>query len=189
MLNSAGDRFETDVIVERTIRTCNITFNTPLAGFDPKGTGDFINTINKVQLNLAGSVFPPRMIKCLSYDSSVQQASVIRQSGTEDVLFNQNSVSVAYDPFTWDGIILDIGNNQVGIEGRINDANLVPYANPQRLNGAGIRLIDKFGIANQLDTNVGAGDLRRDVDRSVDGVMAFLNYKKYNEVDLKRIGL
>ena len=189
LLNSAGDAFESDVVVDRTIRTCNVSFNTPLGQFNPKVTGDFINTVNSSDLTVAGSVFPKKTIKCLSYDSSVEAAQVVRPSGTVDILYNVNTVSIAYDPFKWDGFILYIGNNEGEGRGRITDNDLIPFSTPQRLNGAGIRLIQITGdIPNDLQTNPEPA-LQLDVDRSVAGVMAMLNYKRYNEKDLNIIGL
>lgn len=190
MLNSTGDRFETDVIVDRTIRTCQISFNTPLSNFDPKETGDFINTINSSSLSIAGSVFPKDTIKVLSYDSNAEPATVITKTGSVDIMYNQNTVSVAYDPFTWEGIILDIGNMERGATGRIADADGVGYATAQRLNGDGVRLLQVDGVTpNVLATNINANTLQLDVARSVTGVAAFMNYQRYNQKNLNILGL
>jgi hypothetical protein len=192
MLNSAGDRFETDVIVDRTIRTCQISFATPLSRFDPIESGKFINSVNSIDVTIAGSVFPKKTIKCYGYDSGVEVATVSKGNTTREVMFNQTTVSLAYDPFTWDGIIMDIGNNDINGKRIVRD-NLVGFANPQRLNGGGIRLVKPDGTFNGLgvnlfDANGKPNTLLTDEDRSIEKLMAFLNYQKYDEMDLNKIG-
>ena len=185
ILNSAGNRFDTEILVDRSLRTISIQFNLPLAAIDAKSSGDFINKINKTPLNIMGETFPNRTMKCGAYDATVETAQVNVGDDVIEVQYRSANVNYIYDPLTHDGYILDIGNKEKGAKGNIKDGFLDNFSSPQLLNGGGKRLLKKDGVNfNALDF----GNPNLDTDRSVADVAAFIKYKKYEEVNLNQVG-
>ncbi len=181
--NSANEPFDTELLVDRTIQTCNVEFNIPMSAFDPTVAAGYVNKVNKDKMTIEGFPFDAKLVKTTGYDAETQTANVTIGNTTRVVRYKAISVTFAIDTLTWDGFILDIGNNEIGGI-PIKDAGGFDFTMAQRLNGNGIRLIDKDGNANAI--NDGG---RLDLNRQFPGVAAFIKYKKYKEIDLKQIGV
>ena len=181
--NSANEPFDTELLVDRTIGTCDVEFNIPMTAFDPTVAAGYVNKVNTQQMTIEGFPFAEKLVKCTAYDAETQTANVTIGNVTRVVRFKAVRASFAMDSLTWDGFILDIGNNEIGGD-QIKDKGGFPYTMAQRLNGNGIRLIDENGNANGI---VNGG--RLDPNRQFPGVAAFIKYKKYKEIDLNQLGV
>ena len=186
ILNSSGDRFDNELLVDRSLRTVNVHFNLPLGAIDAKTSGDFINKVNKTPFNIMGETFPSLTMKCLAYDATVETAQVNTGDDIIEVQYRSCDGGFVYDPLTHDGFILDIGNqgdNNAGVKKTLLDSQGARYSSPQLLNGNGRRLQNADGTFNAI------GGPNVDNDRSIAGVAAFIKYKKYEEVNLNQIGV
>ena len=181
--NSANDPFDTEILVDRTISTCDVEFNIPMTVFDPTIAAGYVNKVNDQQMTIEGFPFAENLVKCTAYDAETQTANVTIGNTTRVVRFKAVRASFSIDSLTWDGFILDIGN-QNKFNKDIKDIDGFAYTMAQRLNGDGIRLIDENGNANAIN-NGG----RLDVNRQFPGVAAFIKYKKYKEIDLNQLGV
>ena len=181
--NSANEPFDTELLVDRTISTCSVEFNIPMTAFDPSVSAGYVNKVNTQQMTIEGFPFAENLVKCTGYDAETQTANVTIGNVTKLVRYKAVSASFSMDSLTWDGFILDIGNNEIG-GNQILDKLGFPYTTAQRLNGNGIRLIDEDGNANAI-----ADGGRLDNNRKFAGVAAFIKYKKYKDIDLNQIGV
>jgi len=181
--NSANDSFDTELLVDRTIQTCNVEFNIPMSAFDPTVAAGYVNKVNKHPMTIEGFPFDAKLVKTTGYDAETQTANVTIGNTTRVARYKAVSVTFAIDTLTWDGFILDIGN--VDVDGKIKDAGGFDFATAQRLNGNGKRLVKADG--KNFNPIVDGG--RLDNNRIFPEVAAFIKYKKYKEIDLKQIGV
>jgi hypothetical protein len=181
--NSHGDKFDTEILVDRTIGTCDVEFNIPMTAFDPTTAMGYVNKANKQQMTIEGFPFDANIVKCTAYDAETQTANVTIGNVTRVVRFKAVRASFAIDTLTWDGFILDIGN--VDVNGKIKDVGGFDFTTAQRLNGNGKRLVKKDG--KTFNPIVDGG--RLDNNRKFADVAAFIKYKKYKEIDLNQLGV
>jgi hypothetical protein len=185
ILNSANDPFENELLVDRTIQTCNVEFNIPMSAFDPTIAAGYVNKVNKNQMTIEGFPFDATLVKTTGYDAETQTANVTIGNVTKVVNYKAVSVTFAIDPLTWDGFILDIGNKELGAKDQIADGAGNFFTMAQRLNGNGKRLVKDDG--ENFNPIFDGG--RLDNNRKFEGVAAFIKYKKYKEIDLNQIGV
>ena len=183
--NSADKSFDNEILVDRTIGTCDVEFNIPMTAFDPTTAMGYVNKANKQQMTIEGFPFDANIVKCTAYDAETQTANVTIGNVTRVVRFKAVRASFAMDPLTWDGFILDIGNVEKGKKGQIQDGEGNFFATAQRLNGNGKRLVKADG--ENFNPIVDGG--RLDNNRIFEEVAAFIKYKKYKEIDLNQLGV
>ncbi len=188
ILNSSKDRLDEDIIIDRTIRTFDVDFNLPLGAVNGRTTGSYINTINKGGMQIEGEKFDDKTIRCMFYNATTELATVTIGTTQKEVPFRKVTAQLAYDPLTWEGYYLDIGNKGKDKAGadirRFTDKDGNPYNHPLRMNGGGIRLIKKDGTPNGIAAAANVDNIR-----SIAGVAVFLKYKRYKEINLNVLGV